>query len=102
MLQFRRERMDRHPNILNAASNLLGICFLIIAGLSLTKSNSRSFADEIAWVAAVSFLASIALAYIAIRNRDEEAWQAIWSDRIFMVGVGALTLSTLVVGFALR
>ncbi|MDB5462710.1 MAG: hypothetical protein JWP23_1099 [Phenylobacterium sp.] len=40
--------MDRHPNIVNAASNLRGICFLIIAGLSLTNSNSRSFADEIA------------------------------------------------------
>jgi cytochrome bd-type quinol oxidase subunit 2 len=93
--------MDRHPNIINAASNLLGICFLIIAGLSLTKSNSRSIADEVAWVAAVCFLASLALSYIAIRKQDEDAWQGIWADRIFLLGVAALTVSTLVVGFAL-
>lgn len=93
--------MDRHPNILNAASNLLGISFLIIAGLSLTKSNSRSFADEIAWASAVCFLASIFLSYVAIRKQSDTAWQAIWADRIFMLGVATLTLATLVVGFAL-
>jgi cytochrome bd-type quinol oxidase subunit 2 len=93
--------MDRHPNIINAASNLLGICFLIIAGLSLTKSNSRSIADEVSWVAAVCVLASLALSYIAIRKQDEDAWQGIWADRIFLLGVAALTVSTLVVGFAL-
>jgi hypothetical protein len=93
--------MDRHPHILNAASNLLGICFLIIAGLSLTKSN-RSIADEIAWTAAICFQVSLALSYIAIRKQDATAWQAIWADRIFMAGIGLLTLSTLVVGYALR
>ena len=56
----------------------------------------------IAWVAAICFLVSLALAYIAIRKQDEDAWQAIWGDRIFMLGVASLTLSTLVVGFALR
>jgi cytochrome bd-type quinol oxidase subunit 2 len=93
--------MERHPNILNAASNLLGISFLIIAGLSLTKSNSRSWADEIAWGSAICFLASIFLSYVAIRKQDETAWQAIWADWIFMLGVAALTAATLVVGFAM-
>jgi hypothetical protein len=93
--------MDRHPNILNAASNLLGISFIIIAGLSLTKSNGRSAADEIAWVSAICFLASIFLSYIAIRKHSETGWQAVWADWIFMGGVAALTLATLVVGFAL-
>jgi cytochrome bd-type quinol oxidase subunit 2 len=94
--------MDRHTNIINAASNLLGICFLIIAGLSLTKSNSRSLADEIAWVAALCFLVSLSLSYVTVRHQNQEAWTSVWADRIFMVGVGALTLSTLVVGFAIR
>jgi cytochrome bd-type quinol oxidase subunit 2 len=94
--------MDRHPNIMNAASNLLGICFLLITGLSVTRSNGRSFADEVAWVAALCFLISLFLAYVAIRRQDEHAWQSVWADRIFMLGVLALLLATVVVGFAFR
>ena len=93
--------MERHPNILNAASNLLGICFLIITGLSLTRSNSRSYADETAWASAVCFLISIALSYYAIRTDRPAAWPAIWADRIFMCGVAVLTASILIVGFAM-
>ena len=94
--------MERHPNIMNAASNLLGICYLIIAGLSLSKSNSRSLADEIAWIAAMCFLCCLALSYVAIRRQDETGWQAVWGDRIFMLGVAMLTLATLAVGYSMR
>jgi len=93
--------VDRHPNILNAASNLLGICFLIITGLSLTRSNSRSYADEAAWAAAISFLVAIALSYAAIRSARPTTWPAVWADRAFMLGVAALTTATLIVGFAM-
>lgn len=93
--------MERNPNILNAASNLLGICFLIITGLSLTRSNSRSFADEAAWAAAVCFLLSIGLSYFAIRSDGRVARSAAWADRIFMLGIATLTTSILIVGFAL-
>jgi cytochrome bd-type quinol oxidase subunit 2 len=93
--------MERTPNILNAASNLLGICFLIITGLSLTRSNSRSYADEAAWVAAVCFLLSIGFSYYAIRTELKAARSAAWADRIFMLGVATLTTSILIVGFVL-
>jgi hypothetical protein len=93
--------MERFPNILNAASNLLGICFLIITGLSLTRSNSRSYADEAAWASAVCFLASIGLSYYGIRSRTEAVRLAVWVDRVFILGVAALTASILIVGFAL-
>jgi VIT1/CCC1 family predicted Fe2+/Mn2+ transporter len=93
--------MERHPNILNAASNLLGICFLIITGLSLTRSNSRSYADEAAWAAAVCFLLSIAFSYGAIRSGRLAEWPAVWADRIFMLGIAALTTSVLIVGFSM-
>jgi len=93
--------MDRHPNILNAATNLLGICFVIIAGLKLTNSNSRSFADEVAWVAALLFILAVYLSYAAIRKAKPESWQGVWADRFFVVGVGALTLSTVILAFAM-
>jgi cytochrome bd-type quinol oxidase subunit 2 len=93
--------MERFPNILNAASNLLGICFLIITGLSLTRANSRSYADETAWASAVCFLISIALSYYGIRSERASSGLAAWADRVFMLGVLILTASILIVGFAL-
>ena len=41
--------MPKHPHILNAASNLLGIALVIITGLNVSKVAHRSFADEVAW-----------------------------------------------------
>lgn len=93
--------MERFPNILNAASNLLGICFLIITGLSLTGSNSRSYADETAWGSAVCFLIAIGLSYYGIRSDRTAAGLSVWADRIFMLGIAVLTASILVVGLAL-
>lgn len=93
--------MERFPNILNAASNLLGICFLIITGLSLTGSNSRSYADETAWGSAVCFLIAIGLSYYGIRTARTGERLAAWADRVFMLGVAILTASILIVGFAL-
>jgi hypothetical protein len=93
--------MERFTNILNAASNLLGICFLIITGLALTGSNSRSYADETAWGAAVWFLISIGLSYYGIRSGGAGARLSALADGIFMLGVATLTGSILIVGIAL-
>jgi len=45
--------MHRPPYILSASTNLLGICFIIITGLKLVNANIRSYADEVAWLAAL-------------------------------------------------
>jgi len=86
----------RHPHILNASSNLLGICFVIIGGLKLTGSNPLSWADEIAWVASLLFLASIVLAYLGVRNTEEREWHAAWAERAFLAGIAGLMVSVFV------
>ena len=82
--------MERHPHILNASTNLLGICFIVITGLRLTNSNANGLADEFAWVAAVLLLSSTLLSYLAIRNGTEREWQAGWADHFFLAGLLAL------------
>lgn len=94
--------MDRHPNILNAATNLLGICFIGITGLNLTEKAGQTFADEVAWVAALGFLVAALMAYLAIRSGRHEAWYAVWADRLFIAGVLALTAATIVLGLDAR
>ena len=84
--------MKKNPHILNAASNLLGISFVIITGLNLTGRSSGSYADEIAWVATVCLLVSCLFAYLALRageGRVADHYDNI-ADRAFMLGLFAL------------
>jgi hypothetical protein len=92
--------LDRHPHILNASSNLLGICFVIITGLRITSHSAGTIGDEVAWVAALFFLASIGLPFSGIR-RNEQTWRDVWADRVFMGGVAMLTLAIVAIGIEL-
>ncbi|MBV8912516.1 MAG: hypothetical protein JOZ05_05665 [Acetobacteraceae bacterium] len=88
--------VNRHPYILNASTNLLGICFVIITGLKLTGSNGLSWADEITWIASGFFLASIALSYLGLRGEGHVGWIQVWAERSFLLGVTGLTIAILV------
>ena len=83
----------RPPHILNAATNLLGICFVIITGLRLASAGARSLADEVAWLAAMLLFIAALNAYLAIRNNGAYAWQAIVADWSFLGGMTALAVS---------
>jgi hypothetical protein len=85
--------MNRHPHILNAASNLLGICFVIIGGLKISNLNARSYSDEAAWSAALLLFVSVLLSYLAIRNDDAKKWQIAVADGTFIAGTVTLMLS---------
>ncbi len=93
---------SRHPHILNASTNLLGICFVVITGLKLTASNQLSWADEIAWLASFCFLASTALSYMAVRNAEAVQWQADWAERSFLAGVASLSISVMTMAIFVR
>ena len=87
--------MDRHPHILNAASNLLGICFVIITGLRITRLSGHTIGDEFAWGAAFLFLAAILLSFVNIRRGSLGRWIDHATDHIFLIGVVALTLAAI-------
>ena len=89
-------RMNRHPHILNAASNLLGICFVVIGGLKLTNMNARSYSDEAAWFAALMFFASVLVSFIAIRNGGTRDWQLVVADTAFIAGTITLLASVVI------
>jgi SNF family Na+-dependent transporter len=77
--------MDRNPHILNAASNLLGICFIIIGGLKISALNKSTFADEIAWVSAILLLLSAMFSYLAIRCGMKAPWRERTADICFIL-----------------
>ncbi|UAJ10742.1 hypothetical protein [Polymorphobacter megasporae] len=85
--------MDRHPNILNAATNLLGVCFFILTGLRLTHSTAITYADEVAWVAALCLLCSTFLSYVVIRSERPRQWIERIAEATFFAGIGLLTVA---------
>jgi len=89
------------PNILNAASNLLGICFVIIGALKLANANSRSYADETTWVAAAFFLFSIIASYGAIRSNAARRWLTLVADAAFFSAVALLSVAMLIAAIVL-
>jgi hypothetical membrane protein len=93
--------MNRYPHILNAATNLLGICFVIIGGLKFSNLNAQSYSDEAAWVAALLLFVSVVFSYVGIRNDDSRAWQNTVADGTFIAGTITLMLSVIVAAIQL-
>ena len=94
--------MDRHPHILNAASNLLGICFVIITALRITRQSSHTTGDELAWGAAFLFLACILLSFGQIRSQALLRGLDKGTDYVFLLGVVFLTAAAVATSLELR
>jgi hypothetical protein len=93
--------MHRHPPLLNAATNLLGVAFVVIGALKLTNSNAQSYADECAWCATAFFLAAIGSSYWAIRRNNSNETVNNIADASFFGGLLLLTTSLLIAAVAL-
>jgi hypothetical protein len=58
------------PEILNAASNLLGFCFILLTSLKFFKLSEQTLVDELVAFALVLFIASCVLAFLSIRRAE--------------------------------
>ena len=88
--------MNRQPHILGASSNLLGIALLIVTGLNITHTASKTFSDEIAALAAVMLMTSCALSYLSLRAPTDINRSGLWADRTFLGGLLTLLISIVV------
>ncbi len=64
----RQVSRDNTHHILNASSNLLGICFVIITALKVTHLSRDTYADEISTAASVEFICACVLSYMSLRS----------------------------------
>lgn len=85
----------KQPHILNASSNLLGICFILITGLKLTKASANTLADEISIFSSLCFLASCILSYLSIRTPKDTVRRERWADYLFLIGLSTLFFAVL-------
>jgi len=90
----------RPPYILSASTNLLGICFVIITGLRLANANVRSYADEVAWLAALLLFVAALSAYLSIRN-EHGGWGVRLADAAFLGGMTVLAVAVVIAAVSL-
>ena len=91
--------MPKNSNILNAASNLLGIALIIVTALQVTGRNTQTMADEIAWLSAICFTLSCVFSYSAIRAEPQSIRYELWADRIFLAGLFSLLAAVTTLAF---
>lgn len=83
--------------IVDSAATLLGVALLIVTAVHITGKASATIADELAYAAALLFLASCGTSHLAITRRADPL-EAL-ADKIFAVGLVVLFASVLAFWF---
>ena len=84
-------------HILPTAANLLGICFVILSFMKVTKMGLETIIDEMVALCIVVYLAACIFSYASIRaSRRSEQWERI-ADIIFLVGLGIMAMTALII-----
>lgn len=98
MIPSASETEGPQPHILNAASNLLGICFVLITGLRVSGASKGTRLDEIAIFAALMFVASCLFSYASIRTPKQTRRLERVADICFLFGLVCLSIAVLAFG----
>lgn len=86
----------KSPQILNASSNFLGFCFLVITSLKFFKFSATTFIDEITAVCFVIFMFSCLCAFLSIRSKTQRAalYETL-AEYSFLIGLIIIFLMTI-------
>ena len=87
----------KSSHILNASSNLLGFCLIIITSLRITKTSTGTFIDESAGIASVCLAISCFFSFLALRtsnSKSEKKWEKI-ADYLFITALVMITIAVI-------
>ncbi|MCP9751909.1 hypothetical protein [Ferruginibacter sp. HRS2-29] len=95
-----KEGNEKSSHILNASSNLLGICFILITSFRVLHLSGTTFFDELSVLALVLFMASCILSFLSIRSKTNKSilYENI-ADGIFLAGLIVLFITTILYSF---
>lgn len=86
---------QKSPHILNASSNLLGLCFVVLTSLKFLKLSERTLIDEAVAIAILFFMLSCVLSFLAIRGSIKAGRYESIADYIFLGGLLILFFTTI-------
>ena len=67
------EKDSKSPQILNASSNLVGFCLVIITSVRALNMGSVTLMDDLTALATLLFITSVLFSFLAIRNTTAHA-----------------------------
>jgi len=87
------------PHILNASTNLLGFCLVIITSLKIAKFNHHSYLDEFTIGAIFCLMMSCVLSFLAIKSSKENASNRLENiaDVLFFAALICISLAVCIV-----
>lgn len=91
---------NKAPHVLNASSNLLGICFIVLTSIKVLKLSEKTLIDEITVCAIILFMTSCILSFLSIRTlaARSDRFERI-ADYAFLAGIFLLFATTLLFSF---
>lgn len=91
---------DKPSHILNASSNLLGLCFVVLTSLKLFKISQKTIIDELTILATLLFMISCILSFLSIRGniKNGSMYENI-ADYFFLGGLCILFITTILFSF---
>lgn len=94
-------RNDKSPHVLNASSNLLGLCFIVLTSIKVLNLRDATILDEIATLAIVMFMTSCILSFLSIRSENINRNQRLEkiADVFFLSGLFMLFASAMFLSF---
>ncbi len=91
---------DKSPHILNASSNLLGLCFVVLTSLKVLNISGKTIIDELTTVAILFFMSSCILSFLSIRgNIKKSGRMEKLADIFFLSGLTLLFITALLFSF---
>ncbi|WP_400767746.1 hypothetical protein [Methylosinus sporium] len=93
--------LNRQPHILTAASNLLGICFVLITGLKISKVSDSTLLDEVAMVSAVGFVGACLFSFASLLQLRTRVNYELIADLLFVLAMLGLFVAVLMFGRSL-
>ncbi|MEO6820367.1 MAG: hypothetical protein ABI266_08435 [Ginsengibacter sp.] len=89
------------PHILNASSNLIGFCFIVLTSLKIMGLSKKTYIDEFTSVALVLFIGSCIMSYLSMRSVHKSKKYGRIADIIFLTGLLTLFIITVEITFNL-
>ncbi|MNY40730.1 hypothetical protein D3C86_1754900 [compost metagenome] len=91
---------SKSPHILNTSANLLGLCFVVLTSIKVSKMQDSTLIDETTALAIILFMTSSILSFLSMRKERgvNDRLEKI-ADIIFLSGLLVLFLTTMMITF---
>lgn len=94
-----KKQDNNSPHILNAASNLLGLCFVLLTSIQLLKLQHETYIDDVTAIAFILFMISTLSSFLSIRSEHASRSKRLESvaEFVFIAGLIFLFIAAIII-----